>query len=526
MALHIESIIAADPEAIEEAVEALITRPNERLMARGGYPPLYSTRVRYREEPAGADDWKTADRVLEDGIADCEDACGYRAAELRRAGDRYARVRVIRIDNLRFHALVQRGDGQMEDPSRVLIAKEANAMSSAMKPTISLTESGQHCIGSICVPLAGGRTIEVHELGFDPWSALTAALEKVWGVVSDPRMQAVLPVQAGIAIQIAKTISEMKPESLRALINDPRATDAQKELARKMLVAKTGSDGMTEEQHTRHAINDWTILQKGPQVGISADWPGTNVTDHRGGAPQGGVKVVNDPTRMTATYAPQRPGTIPLANPGRIPSIPGAPGAPPAGTPGDPGTMAPPPTAMPPPGAVPQFPPPGGTPGVLPQSMPGLTVVSLYNPSGITFPGYVWVETNDGMTPGHWERPHKGWPQLTPQSPVIYPQLPGFGLAPPGYPGGYPGYPGGYPGYPGGYPGYPGSPPIYQGYPYTPPYPGAYPGYGGYGDPWGYWMQFNPGATWGAEPMTPDETAAVNLWGPNAFAEGSFPGYI
>src|SRR5262245_56214121 len=82
-------------------------------------PPLYSSGVRYKNEPR--DVWKHAADVLHDGNGDCEDLAAYRAAELRVSGeDPGASVCTYQSGPKRYHAVVKRGDGTLEDPSRVL----------------------------------------------------------------------------------------------------------------------------------------------------------------------------------------------------------------------------------------------------------------------------------------------------------------------------------------------------------------------------------------------------------------------
>jgi len=539
MALHVEMVVGSDPPLIEAAVESLVLQ-NVELMKRRSYPPLYSSGIRYREEPQGQDDWKTVDRTFADGVGDCEDVGGIRAAELRCMGDHAAKVKVLRIDESRFHAVVQRGDGVMEDPSRILIALEVIMQG---KPTISVREVGEHCLGSVSIPMLNGQSLEVQNLGFDAWSALTSTLDEAWSIVSDPRVSVWLPPQAQIAIGVGKAIANMKPDELKALVRDPKATDAQRALASKMLEGKAGgkSEAKSAKEVSTEIADGWSILPKASKqsTGAVARTPGAlwtpatavamNVRDHR---PGGSGQPIADPNRQTATY---QPPVGPVRN---MPPTIGPGGAPPAGTPdtttstapGVPGMTSFPPGSLPPTG-IPGMTPPGVMPGGMPglpgmPGMPGLQVVSLYNPNGMSSPGYVWVDNGDGV-PAHWERPHAGWPTLTPQMPVIYPQLPNYGLAPaaPTYPG-YPGYPmaGGY-GYPGGYPmpGWP-SPSPMPPYPYMPgAMPSAYP-YSPYDPAWGAFFGMQP-VTPDASPLTPEEQLALQAWGASSFAEDSFPGY-
>jgi hypothetical protein len=102
----------------EDAIEGL-TRINQRMLREAEFPRIYESGVGYRKE--SEDTWRHADDVLCSGWGDCEDLAAWRAAELRESGeDPLARVYVYRSGPLRFHAVVARGNGQIEDPSLIL----------------------------------------------------------------------------------------------------------------------------------------------------------------------------------------------------------------------------------------------------------------------------------------------------------------------------------------------------------------------------------------------------------------------
>lgn len=89
------------------------------LIASGAVPPFpHMTRVVYRPEPPGEEDWKLPHRVLRDGWGDCEDLAIWTAAGLRETGeDTSARVRVVRTGPGKLHAVVELASGEIEDPS-------------------------------------------------------------------------------------------------------------------------------------------------------------------------------------------------------------------------------------------------------------------------------------------------------------------------------------------------------------------------------------------------------------------------
>ena len=81
--------------------------------------------VLFRQEPAGEEDWKLPQNVVRDGWGDCEDLAGWRAGGLRDSGeDPGAKVVVVRTGKRKLHAVVQRSDGAIDDPSLDLARME------------------------------------------------------------------------------------------------------------------------------------------------------------------------------------------------------------------------------------------------------------------------------------------------------------------------------------------------------------------------------------------------------------------
>jgi hypothetical protein len=127
--LHVRIDVPPVPAAIESIAEGLVQLNLWMLEAAevaGVEPPsLYDSGIRYRREPHGREHWQSAAEVTSVGGGDCEDLAAFRVAELRYYdGDPGARVRVVRTPRGSFHAIVQRGDGSYEDPSRILLDQE------------------------------------------------------------------------------------------------------------------------------------------------------------------------------------------------------------------------------------------------------------------------------------------------------------------------------------------------------------------------------------------------------------------
>ena len=106
-------------------LEALIEIDCEYLRAHPETPWLYESGVRYAEEPLGEERWQSIPVSLERRVLDCEDAATWRVAELRVRLSEPARAATLRQVDRRtgrvvWHISVTRGNGEPEDPSRVL----------------------------------------------------------------------------------------------------------------------------------------------------------------------------------------------------------------------------------------------------------------------------------------------------------------------------------------------------------------------------------------------------------------------
>lgn len=102
------------------------------LRAHPNLPLLYRSGVRYKRDtckapgvPGACERFLSPLQVLREGKAgDCDDLSPWLAAEriLGRGGprDRKARAIAIRSPGVGWHVVVRRGDGTIEDPSKVL----------------------------------------------------------------------------------------------------------------------------------------------------------------------------------------------------------------------------------------------------------------------------------------------------------------------------------------------------------------------------------------------------------------------
>jgi hypothetical protein len=109
-------------EALDAALEA-VTIANKGLYRKGVMPRISglikSGAVKWKPEPPGDEHFDLASTVIQRGWGDCDDLAPAWAGQLRASGtDPQARAFVRRSGPTRWHALVRRGDGTIEDPSR------------------------------------------------------------------------------------------------------------------------------------------------------------------------------------------------------------------------------------------------------------------------------------------------------------------------------------------------------------------------------------------------------------------------
>jgi hypothetical protein len=115
-----ESHVEAPP--LDAALEA-VTRLNETLLRDGHVPTardaIEKDGVRWKPEPPGDEHFDHAHTVHSRGWGDCDDLAPWHAASLRHTGeDPGAEAIVRRSGPQRWHAVVKRSDGTIDDPSR------------------------------------------------------------------------------------------------------------------------------------------------------------------------------------------------------------------------------------------------------------------------------------------------------------------------------------------------------------------------------------------------------------------------
>jgi hypothetical protein len=123
------------------ALEA-VTRLNESLIRSGQVPTFeqaLANGIKWRPEPPGDERFDHAGIVMSRGWGDCDDLAPYKAASDRVTGkDRNAQAIVQRSGPALWHAVEQRGDGSIDDPS---------AMAGMPKKGAAVAGHGSHVVG-------------------------------------------------------------------------------------------------------------------------------------------------------------------------------------------------------------------------------------------------------------------------------------------------------------------------------------------------------------------------------------------
>lgn len=156
-------------EALNAALEA-VTIANEGMIARGLAPKITGLikagKVKWKPEPPGDEHFDGVMTVAKRGWGDCDDLAPAYAGQLRATGvDPKARAFVKKSGPERWHALVRRGDGTIEDPSKaagmgarvsgyedplapiILPMAEERRMAMAMAPGV--VHGAHHVVGAV-----------------------------------------------------------------------------------------------------------------------------------------------------------------------------------------------------------------------------------------------------------------------------------------------------------------------------------------------------------------------------------------
>jgi hypothetical protein len=199
--------------ALRRATEQL-TRLAERDLRANPQPSVYEADVSYAHG-TGQEPWRVPSQVG-DG-ARCGVLSAWRAAELRLAGDRRARVDVRRTGPHAWHAFVRRGDGRREDPSKRLgmgTSELGGIVGAAGAPARSPATITWHAArqrdgtwrGEVRVACTDGQQRPIGRgTGRSRTRALASAINTATGVLDNPVVRTLLPPQATAALAVLRS---------------------------------------------------------------------------------------------------------------------------------------------------------------------------------------------------------------------------------------------------------------------------------------------------------------------------------
>jgi hypothetical protein len=208
--------VEPDGRHIAAALAGLVAT-NEELMRTGEFPPLYRSGVRYTREAPRRERWQNVEQLMRSRRADCEDLASARTAELRVSGeDPEARAIAYRSKRNVWHCVVRRGNGTIEDPSRVLgmgggnmqgLGYSVRREGDGYRATVRLRRHDGRTIGfSLFRRIARGVSNFAKKVAKS--KLLRGAIKLARKALSSPFLQALLPPQVALALRAASALAK------------------------------------------------------------------------------------------------------------------------------------------------------------------------------------------------------------------------------------------------------------------------------------------------------------------------------
>lgn len=179
------------PAVLDSGLEAT-TRLDEQLIA-SGVPTFRKAvqggRIKWAPEPPGEERFDHATTVIQRGWGDCDDLAPWHAAGLRATGeDPDAFARVVKSGPRTWHAVVQRSDGSLDDPSREagmghalgVVGAVKRALARGARPSIAVRPIGGHFVARADLPWVGrplGTSIVGYAHAYDPEDAIEDVID-------------------------------------------------------------------------------------------------------------------------------------------------------------------------------------------------------------------------------------------------------------------------------------------------------------------------------------------------------------
>lgn len=175
---------------LDAALES-VTRLDEQMIRDGTVPSFdeIKHRINWKPEPKGDEHFDHAGKVVARGWGDCDDQAPFLAGSLRATGeDPEARAVVKKSGHRKWHAIVQRGDGSFDDPSR------ETGMGSGRR--VNQTP-GVFGINGAVLPLMGASGVDGYDID-RPKIAMRAHRDQVYGHVIGWEARVDMPWEEGV----------------------------------------------------------------------------------------------------------------------------------------------------------------------------------------------------------------------------------------------------------------------------------------------------------------------------------------
>lgn len=147
--------------ALDAALES-VTRTNTGMIRTGKVPPaakmIKAGKVVWKPEPPGDEHFDLPGTIIGRGWGDCDDLAPWHAASLRAAGiDPKARAFVKKSGPRRWHALVRRGDGSIEDPSLAAGMHSVSGLDNVVLGSAGSIHTPMSADGRLCLAICPSR---------------------------------------------------------------------------------------------------------------------------------------------------------------------------------------------------------------------------------------------------------------------------------------------------------------------------------------------------------------------------------
>ena len=147
--------------ALDAALES-VTRTVAGMVRAGAAPPaaghIKSGRVRWQPEPPGDEHFDLPATIIRRGWGDCDDLAPWHAGSLRAGGiDPGARAVVKKSGPKRWHALVRRSDGSIEDPSLHAGMHSVSGMPNNLVGAYAPIQPPMSADGRLCLAICPSR---------------------------------------------------------------------------------------------------------------------------------------------------------------------------------------------------------------------------------------------------------------------------------------------------------------------------------------------------------------------------------